>query len=70
MRRSDRCCTLRIARPANSIECLAVEDIKHAADILRPIFDTTHGANGFVSIEVSPHIAMDTQRTIAEAKRL
>jgi transaldolase/glucose-6-phosphate isomerase len=56
--------------PGELYECLAVEDIKHAADILRPVFDTTHGANGFVSIEVSPHIAMDTQRTIAEAKRL
>jgi transaldolase/glucose-6-phosphate isomerase len=56
--------------PGELYECLAVEDIKHAADILRPVFDTTHGADGFVSIEVSPHIAMDTQRTIAEAKRL
>jgi transaldolase/glucose-6-phosphate isomerase len=56
--------------PGQLYECLAVEDIKHAADILRPVFDTTHGADGFVSIEVSPHIAMDTQRTIAEAKRL
>src|SRR5262249_32930530 len=37
---------------------------------LRPVFDTTRGADGFVSIEVSPYLAMDTQGTIDEAKRL
>ena len=51
-------------------ERLAVEDIKQAADVLRPVFDMTGGADGYVSIEVSPYLAMDTQRTIAEAKRL
>jgi transaldolase / glucose-6-phosphate isomerase len=56
--------------PGELYECLAVEDVKHAADILRPVFDTTDGADGFVSIEVSPYLATDTQRTIAEAKRL
>ena len=58
-------------RPVGEIyEHLAVEDIKHAADVLRPAFDATHGADGFVSIEVSPYLAADTQATIAEAKRL
>ena len=51
-------------------ERLAVEDIQKAADVLRPIFETTHGADGFVSIEVSPYLAMDTKGTVAEAKRL
>ncbi len=51
-------------------EALAVEDIKAATDVLRPTFDATHGADGYVSIEVSPYLAMDTQATIAEAKRL
>src|SRR5262249_39571386 len=51
-------------------ERLAVEDIKHATDVLRPTFDATHGADGFVSIEVSPFLAKDTQGTIDEAKRL
>jgi transaldolase len=37
---------------------------------LRPVYDETAGADGFVSFEVSPHLAHDTQRTIAEAKRL
>jgi transaldolase/glucose-6-phosphate isomerase len=55
---------------AELYERLAVEDIKHAADVLRPVFDATSGADGYVSIEVSPYLAMDTQRTITEARRL
>jgi transaldolase/glucose-6-phosphate isomerase len=51
-------------------EQLAVEDIQHATDVLRPTYDATHGADGFVSIEVSPFLAKDTQGTIDEAKRL
>jgi transaldolase / glucose-6-phosphate isomerase len=51
-------------------EQLAVEDIKQATDVLRPVFDATHGADGYVSIEVSPYLAHDTDATIAEAKRL
>jgi transaldolase/glucose-6-phosphate isomerase len=51
-------------------EVLAIEDIQAAADILRPAFDETGGADGFVSLEVSPHLAHDTAATIAEAKRL
>ncbi len=51
-------------------EGLAVENIRAAADILRTIFDETEGADGFVSIEVSPALAHDTAGTIDEAKRL
>jgi transaldolase/glucose-6-phosphate isomerase len=51
-------------------EQLAVEDIRQAADVLRSVFDATRGADGFVSIEVSPYLARDTQATVAEAKRL
>lgn len=51
-------------------EKLAVEDIRSATDVLRPVFDATHGADGFVSIEVSPYLATDSQGTIEEAKRL
>ena len=51
-------------------EVLAVEDIKLATDTLRPAFEATRGCDGFVSIEVSPHLAHDTEGTIAEAKRL
>jgi transaldolase / glucose-6-phosphate isomerase len=51
-------------------ERLAIEDICMAADILRSVYDETGGADGFISLEVSPHLARDTDSTIAEAKRL
>jgi transaldolase/glucose-6-phosphate isomerase len=51
-------------------ENLAVADIKHAADVLRPVFDASQGSDGFVSMEVSPYLAMDTERSISEARRL
>jgi transaldolase / glucose-6-phosphate isomerase len=56
--------------PAALYECLAVEDIKRAADVLRPVFDATKGEGGYVSIEVSPALANDTQDSVAEARRL
>jgi transaldolase / glucose-6-phosphate isomerase len=55
---------------AEIFEKLAVEDIQKATDVLRPVFDATKGADGFVSIEVSPYLANDTAATIAEAKHL
>jgi transaldolase/glucose-6-phosphate isomerase len=55
---------------AELFEHLAVEDIQHAADVLRPVYDELKGEDGFVSLEVSPYLAMDTKATIAEAKRL
>ena len=51
-------------------EALAIEDIQAAADILRPIYDRTHGHDGFISLEVSPGAAHSTRETIAEARRL
>jgi transaldolase len=51
-------------------EQLEVEDIRMAADILRPTYDRTEGADGFVSIEVNPHLAYDTVGSVAEAQRL
>jgi transaldolase/glucose-6-phosphate isomerase len=51
-------------------EHLAVEDIQTAADVLRQVYDATGGDDGYVSLEVSPHLAHDTQATIKEAKRL
>jgi 6-phosphogluconate dehydrogenase len=51
-------------------EALAIEDIRRAADLLRPIYDRRRGQDGFVSLEVSPHLARDTQGTLAEARRL
>jgi transaldolase len=50
-------------------ESLVFEDIQRAADILRAVFDASDGKDGYVSIEVSPYLANDTEGTIAEAKR-
>ncbi len=55
---------------AKLFEHLAVEDIQHAADVLRPVYDRLKGDDGFVSLEVSPYLAMDSKGTIAEAERL
>jgi transaldolase len=51
-------------------ETLAIRDIQEAADVLRPLYDSTGGGDGFVSLEVSPHLADDAGGTIAEARRL
>ena len=51
-------------------ERLATADIAAAADLLRPLYDRTEGREGFVSLEVSPYLAMDTAATIEEARRL
>ncbi len=57
--------------PVNAIyERLATADIAAAADMLRPLYDRTDGRHGFVSIEVSPYLAMDSAATMAEARRL
>jgi transaldolase len=55
---------------AEIFELLAVEDVRGAADHFRPVYDRTAGADGFVSLEVSPGLARDTRGTIAEAERL
>src|SRR5579871_5382321 len=55
---------------ADLFEQLAVEDIQNAADVLRPVYDQLKGHDGFVSLEVSPYLALDTKGTVAEAKRL
>jgi transaldolase/glucose-6-phosphate isomerase len=55
---------------AELYETLAVEDIQRAADALRSVHDELNGTDGFVSLEVSPYLARDTEGTIAEAERL
>lgn len=52
------------------LEQLMIEDIERTADLLRPLFDKTHGGDGFVSLEVRPDLAYDTEKTISEAQRL
>jgi transaldolase/transaldolase/glucose-6-phosphate isomerase len=49
---------------------LAIKDIKRAADLFKPVYKKTNGVDGFVSIEVSPHLAHDTERTIQQAREL
>jgi transaldolase/glucose-6-phosphate isomerase len=51
-------------------EHLAIQDIRDAADVLRSVYQHTDGGDGYVSLEVSPHLALDTQATINEAARL
>jgi transaldolase/glucose-6-phosphate isomerase len=55
---------------ADLFETLAIEDIQHAADVLKPVYDRLKGRDGFVSLEVSPYLALDTKATIVEAERL
>jgi len=50
-------------------ERLVEDDIRAAADLLRPIYDATGGDDGYVSLEVSPHLARDSEVTVAEAER-
>lgn len=51
-------------------ETLAIEDVRQAADLLRGVYETSCLRDGYVSLEVSPHLAYDTAATVAEAKRL
>lgn len=51
-------------------ETLAIADIQAAADQFRPVYDRLAGEDGYVSLEVSPYLAMDTEATVAEARRL
>ncbi|MGF1480656.1 MAG: transaldolase [Cyanophyceae cyanobacterium] len=50
-------------------ESLVFTDIRNACDILKPVYDETNGLDGYVSIEVPPNIASNTQKTIEEARR-
>ncbi|WP_316239235.1 bifunctional transaldolase/phosoglucose isomerase [Bradyrhizobium sp. SZCCHNR1015] len=56
--------------PTQLFEAVAVEDIQNAADVLRPVYDHFDGNDGFVSLEVSPYLAMDSKGTISEAEQL
>ena len=48
----------------------SIKDIKRAADFFKPVYDETKGEDGFVSLEVSPHLALDTEGTITQVKEL
>ena len=56
--------------PEAMFEAIAVDDISAACDVLRPVFDDSGMTDGFVSLEVSPRLAHDTEGTVEEARRL
>ncbi len=58
------------AEPFQAFQTLALQDIGHAADMLRPTYERTEGLDGYVSIEVSPTLAHDTAATLQEARQL
>ena len=51
-------------------ESLALDDIGRAADLLRPLYESTRGEDGYVSLEVSPTLARETEGTVTEGRRL
>lgn len=57
-------------KPDAVFERLAVTDVQRAADHFRPLYDTTEGKDGFISIEVRPSLAYDTGGTVEEVRRL
>ncbi len=58
------------AEPAALFEAIAIEDIRQAADVMRPVYEQTQGVDGYISLEVSPHLAADTAGTLESARRL
>jgi transaldolase len=58
------------ADPNSVLDSIMIEDIRLAADLFRSVYDRTAGEDGFISVEVSPDIAWDTEASIAEARRL
>lgn len=62
---------IKTGKSINEIyESLVIEDISMAADLLKNIYDSSNGLDGYVSLEVNPHLANETEKTIAEARRL
>jgi transaldolase len=51
-------------------QVLTVEDVQQAADLFRPVYDREEGRDGFISLEVNPHLAQDTEGTVKEARHL
>jgi transaldolase len=61
----------RSSRDATEMyESIVLEDIGHAADLLLPVYERTKARDGYVSIEISPHLAYDTDKTVKQAVRL
>jgi transaldolase len=58
------------ATATDALRAMTTRDVQLACDVLRPVFDSTDGVDGRVSIEVDPRLAQDTDATIAEAREL
>ena len=58
------------ASPMELFELVETSDVRDACDLFRPVYEATHGADGYVSIEVSPGSANSSKETVAEAQRL
>lgn len=56
--------------PEQILDRLSIEDVGMAADLFRPVYDQTSGLDGYVSLEVSPHLADDVEGTVADGLRL
>lgn len=56
--------------PQQIYDALTIKDVQDACDILKPVYDESAGADGFVSLEVSPYLSRDTEGTMKEARRL
>jgi len=65
-----RALALKGKNPADIYEALSQSDVQRAADEFRPVYDRTEGKDGYVSLEVNPHLAHDTPGTFKEARRL
>jgi transaldolase/glucose-6-phosphate isomerase len=56
--------------PRSILERLVLDDVRAAADVLRPVYERTGGRDGFANLEVSPDLANDTEATVAQARSL
>ncbi|MGB6450620.1 MAG: transaldolase [Steroidobacteraceae bacterium] len=60
----------KVAHGAELYELIVIDDMRRAADLFRPVYQRAESSDGFVSLEVSPHLAYDTAATVAEGRRL
>ena len=56
--------------PSQIYDALTIKDVQDACDILFPVYEKSEGADGFVSLEVPPYLARDTEGSMKEARRL
>jgi len=60
----------RVASGVELYEAIVLDDVRRAADLFRPTHERTEGRDGFVCLELSPHLAYDAQESVAEGRRL